>query len=582
MSSGTRSDPDAARRAANDALPGGKTKGAPPPQLSPRQQLLSAKWSFYTAQRYMGWKYAWDGTPACTLENRDMIAHSAVLPDGFNDAAGATVPVEYRAPDAPYAIGRLIVQRFSGLLFGEKKHPTIKVPHDEATEDYLGAIVEAGRLWAQMHHARNHGGGMGSVAVGFVITDGQPAFEVHDGRWCTPTFKNRFDHTLRSLEKRVAYPLEEKDPETGEWEVNWYWYRRLFTETSDTVWDRIPVGDGTEPAWAELPCEPVEHALDECQVVWIQNTKNDEGPDGDTDCHGAYETIETLDRITSAITRGTRKNTDPTLLLKSELEFDSIGKGSDQAIQVETTGDARYIELAGTGIETAMKVASLLEDRVCRSARVVLERSRTAVQQGGARTATEAVQDATGMHEQVGVLREQYGQRGVLKVMRIALRAIRKYLAPTYDAQGQILQPVLLLPPREIPSEVPGQPPMLVPRALGPDENPQMELAWPPLTEPTLGEIELAVRAASMALEKKLVDAEHASQFVAPYFAIEDVKAMLAKMDAKAAQVQADADAAAFAAGPGALGAVPGFPPAAGGDPAAPPGAPSAGPSRVA
>lgn len=545
MSSGTPHDPHASSVAiANASAPSPDALG-----MSARQRLLSARWSFFRAERYDGWKVGWDGKSSASLEQTDVIASSAVIPDGFVDMGGTMLPAEYRKPTAPYNLVRLIVLRFSSLLFGAKRHPKLGCQEDADTEDFATELARVGSLWARMHHARNYGGGMGTVAVGFVITNGLPAFEVHDARWCTPTFRNRFDHTLRSLEKRFAYPIEERDPETGEWVENWYWYRRLMTENEDVVWDRVPVGDGVEPAWDELDCDRVAHNLGEVQAVWIQNQRNDEGPDGDPDTLGEYDSVQAIDRLTSTAIKGSSKNADPTVVLKSELEFDSLGKGSDNAIQVEPTGDANYMEIAGTGIDNALRVSSVVEDRVCRTARVVLEKGRAQMPgTSEARTATEAVQDAGSMHEQVGVLQEQYGENGVKKLMGIALRTCRKYLAPKTDAStGRPLLRKLRLSKRKVPSHVPGFPDMELERSPGFSDD--IELKWPPLVEPSMQDVQVAVTAAVAAVQGGLVDKKHAAQFIASYFQVEDVDAMLAELETKLKEDQAAQEQALFAAG---------------------------------
>ena len=84
---------------------------------------------------------------------------------------------------------------------------------------------------------------MGSVALSFQFLDGKPVVNVHDPRWCTPTFNNLQALDLRSLEIRYPYQSEARDPQTGKWVTKWMWYRRVIDETSDTAYAPVEVDE---------------------------------------------------------------------------------------------------------------------------------------------------------------------------------------------------------------------------------------------------------------------------------------------------------------------------------------------------
>ncbi len=273
--------------------------------LTPRQQDLNHLWSWYRCQRYEARRCDWDGK-----QNLDPIEHEAVatagfIPPGFYDA-GALLPIKFRRPRAPYALPKVIVDRFTGLLFSERHHPQIRVEGDPDTEDFIAGVAESARLWAIMILARSYGGAMGTTVVGFQFVDGVPVVEAHDPRWCTPDFLDKTTHKLRSVEKRYMFTEELKDPSTGVTKPVDFWYRRVIDEQKDTLFKQAPVGDGGEPEWGVE--KEVVHGFGFCPVYWVQNLPVQEDIDGDPDCTGVYDLIESMDALLSQAMKGTLAN----------------------------------------------------------------------------------------------------------------------------------------------------------------------------------------------------------------------------------------------------------------------------------
>jgi nucleoside-diphosphate-sugar epimerase len=64
------------------------------------------------------------------------------------------------------------VNRFTGLLFSERRHPRVRTLADPDTENWLEGFIDQTRLWAWMMFARTHGGSMGTTCVGFKFVEG--------------------------------------------------------------------------------------------------------------------------------------------------------------------------------------------------------------------------------------------------------------------------------------------------------------------------------------------------------------------------------------------------------------------------
>lgn len=488
---------------------------------------LDRRWGFYRCTNYERRSLDWNGRRRPPPE---LLATGNPIPPGFYDAGDQMAPLESRKPSAPYYLGKVIVNRFTGLLFGARRHPQVVCPDDPKTADWLNGFIEATRFWARMVQARTYGGAMGSCALGLVFKHGKPAVEVHDPRLCTPEFADREELTLERFEKRYQYKDVLRDPETGQLIEAWFWYRRVIDRETDTTWAKVPVTDG-EPLWRLHRSVVVTHDLGFCPVVWIQNTENAEDIDGDPDCYGCFENIEALDALVAQANRGTLANCDPSLVIATEDEMDgNLQKGSGQAIKI-TSGSVQYLEIQGSGPRAAWEAAEKLENRILRVARCVLDDNFA----GPARTEKEVDQNYSNMLEQADVLREQYGEKGIKSFFELVLRAARKLSETTVNRDGPV--PAIVRGTIKLPkNKETGRP-----RELG--EGELIELDWPDWYDPSLDDANKAVDAAGKALNAGLMDKAHAVRFIASHFNVEDVDQLIKTLEEadKAAEEAANA-----------------------------------------
>ena len=488
--------------------------------MSPRQMEMNRRWSYYCCAQYDSRAADWDGTRHSNPVERESIAQAGFIPPGFYDAGGqmSELPLKFRRPSAPYHLCKVVVDRFTGLLFSERRHPKLDVQGDPLTEDFVNALVEVARLWPAMIQARKYGGATGSVALGFKFRDGVPLIEVHDPRWLVPHFVDRASLKLAALEKRYMYPVEVRNPETGLWVEQWYWYRRVIDHSLDVVFNPVLVEDGDEPDWERAgAAELVEHNFGFCPVVWLQNQPGDDDVDGEPDCYGIYDLTERIDAQLSQADRGTVANCDPTLVLEGieDTEIPPMKKGSGSAIKLPK-GTAKYLEISGSGPLAARDLAKELRTYALEVAQCVLDHPDVAN-----RTATEVERVYSSMLAKADVLREQYGQRGVLPLLGMMLKAIRSMGSPRVEGEA-IVRYAVKLPPRV---EAGGE---LVERELGPGGA--LAIHWPGYFEPSLADAQAAATAAATAKASGLLDEENAAKFVSTFFHVDDVASMLDKV----------------------------------------------------
>jgi hypothetical protein len=490
--------------------------------LSPRQRALGRLYTKFRCTQYDGRSTDWDGTPACSPEEHDGISRTGVLPPGFQMIEGNMMPLRFRRPCAPVHLGRSIPMKLTSMLFGADKHPKL-VSDDPLTEDWLTGFAEVTRLWSKLKQARNLGGSMGGVGLGFKFIKGKPLVEVHDPRWCTPEFEDRSELRVGSFEKRYQY--SEQVRTVDGYETMWFWYRRLIDKTHDIIWSKVAVIEGEEPDWEQERFQAVEHGYDECPIVWIQNTELEEEIDGDPDCHAVFDLIESVDMLNSQARRGTLANCDPTLSITSDAEWGGIKKGSENAVQVEKGGNLAYLEMTGSGITMACSLRDEILEQICTVARVTLDRNEG----GPSRTVAEIEHVYSSMLENCDELREQYGELGVKRLLEMVLRAARKLQGVRVDRKDpelpKIVRSSIKLPKKRIKDEKSGKI-TWKDRQLGDGE--QIELRWPKYYKPSQEMIAASVNSAGTAKTFGILDLKHAVEHIAEDFQIENVNEVLA------------------------------------------------------
>lgn len=513
--------------------------------MSPRQQEMNRRWAYYCCAQYDARETDWDGTHRPSHIEREVIASQGFVPPGFYDASGAAkeLPLKYRRPTIAYHLVKVAVDRFTGLLFSERQHPHLAVDADDKTNDYVQALVEEARVWPAMIQARRYGGATGTAVFGFRFLNGRPVVDIHDPRWCKPVWKSRSTFELAALEKRYVYPAEVKNEETGNWEEVPTWYRRVIDEERDVVYKPVPVGDGEEPTWTED--EVVAHNFGFCPVVWVQNLPVEDDVDGETDCHGGMDIVESVDSLLSQGFKGIVANCDPTVVVASGLAFSELRKGSENAIKVGAGENASYMEANMAGPAAAREMVTELRAYFLEVVQCVLDHPDAAAQ-----TATEVERRYSSMLGKADIMREQYGQRGVLPLVEMMLRAARALGRGRPNAEGLNERQYLVLPPRK--DEETGK---LVQRELGDVEGARVTIHWPGYFQPGLADATQAAQAVGSARLAGILDTENAVKFAAPYFRVEDVDAVVAKLAEEASQRREDiqSDLLGESAGPDAV-----------------------------
>jgi hypothetical protein len=511
-----------------------------------RYRGLDRREAFLKGLQYAHQKIDWWGEQADVTET---ISGQTQMPRGFEmtgPSQGGKTVRDLR-PTAPKNLGKTIPKRYTSLLFSQARKPKVVVEQDPDTDAFLEAVRQQSKFWSRMRAARTLAGGMGGVVMVANLREGRFRYDIHNIKHCTPIWDDAQTFRLMGLLIMKQYSVEQnKKDEDGKvvgTEIVQYVSRQIITETDDIRYKPVRLDMWPSIEWTPDPQQSTHNNLGFFPGVWIQNKADSEDEDGVSDCEGAYQTIDTIDRLIAQMNKGTLLNLDPTVVAKyDEKEVEAIGgltgsapglaKGSDNAITPGKSGDAKYMEISGSGIEAGIKLLSVLMQTVTELTSFVnVDPDKIS---GAAQSAKAIEYIMAPMLECADDLRDQFGE-AIIELMQITERMARKFagtsvqLPPAADGTPRIgVFSDFKLPMRKVQIEEKGTVvERLEPQKLGPGG--QIVLEWPPYFAPTVLDESNMIKNAAGANAAGFVDKVTAARTIAPLFSVTDVEGVVAK-----------------------------------------------------
>lgn len=453
-----------------------------------RYRDLERKQSFYECTQHDAKAWDFDGRP--------------ISPRSMQPLLGAErswwVPLKMRRPSMTYRLGKIIVDSFTNLLFGENRFPKIEVSGDEQTEDLLQTIVRVGKLPLKMIQARSMGGSTGTVGLSWCFREGKPRFEVHDAK---NLFVHKWRDRLELIPEHVSevYLFSKIKWDGRQFNRQWYWFRRDWMPEADIVFEDVPFDNNPDSviSWKVDMEKSNFHGDGCCHLEWIQNLPSDE-MDGIPDYEGLYEAFDTIDLLSSVISKGAILNLDPTVKLKVDADLVNrlgVSKGSENALVVGKDGDADYLELGGSSIDAGLKLLDQMRRSTLETAQCIVPDPHEVAAQGVSSVAVKTM--FAPMLAKADVLREQYGsaiERLLTNMVNVLKEKLTAEVSVVDEETGQESPAEFFL---DLPMKVEEQPVIdpvtnedtgetraaKIPRGIGPGG--EIQLAWPPYFPPT-------------------------------------------------------------------------------------------------
>lgn len=321
-------------------------------QETARAQTLRWKSSFCDGRQHDHKDTSWTGKsrqPGMTwLRER-------LVPLGYQ--ATSEVPYEDRRPSTPIPMARQVTARFTDMLMGDRRKPTIHVPGDVKTEAFLAAVFRKSDAWDTLASVRDGCGACGSSAMVPALDDGRPttrrlrAEDLWVAEWAqTDRWVPKLVFWQRLVEDTIA------DAATGKLLAKRMWRTKAWDEIYEYTYEDVPEEFGQAPkefdlkANTEIPLKGmVEHGAGRCPVVWVQNTRDTESPEGEPDNEGVYELADTIDKLASMLARGAIANIDPTLHIADDerhaRRHGTVRKGWGNVIRTSEKGKVNLIQI---------------------------------------------------------------------------------------------------------------------------------------------------------------------------------------------------------------------------------------------
>lgn len=431
------------------------------------------------------------------------------------------VKMSDRRPCVSRRIGKKIVKRLTTMICGHERFPEIVVEGDEDAQDYARELAKVAKFRTKFVEARNKGGATGSIAISWAFSDGKPTISIHSSplvevlKW-----KNFEEREPASVMK--AYDYSKRVLEDGVMKKKTFWFVRYWDENVEVTWKKIPDSAACEPSWVSWPHEIVEHGAGICPVVWIQNIPDSDEVDGISDFDGQADDFDEIDRLASAVERGTIANVDPTLVIKDRKGKDEtiVRKGTGTVIY--SPGGADYLELEGTAVKTGMELVDNLEDSELEEAEVVMldpkELSGSGVSAAALKTRFLP------MLAKCDLIRDQYGE-AITKILKSMLEAARRM----GDEQMVVLEPRVETKHEKNEDGESSKETVLVERTPGTSSN--ICLRWPPYFPADWKDKSDAVNTVKGASGRQVLSQKTAVEALAPLFDIEDAEEELERIE---------------------------------------------------
>ena len=423
---------------------------------TPRARLLRHRWLYYQCRQNDGMSVDTDGyehTPGFGYLQQRMRGM------GYVPAVNSSIPFGQRRPSCHTTVAGHIVDTYTALLLGEGRQPAIRVVGDEASTDMVGALMQHCGAWSALGEARKVGGAEGATAVLPEIVDGVLALRTLRPENLYVEWTNQTHWIPRLVIEQKKITIEGIDERTGQIVTYEVWRSRAWDETYSYAYtDKLIESDGgpddekdeKQPDnRIELSEPPKPHGAGRCPVIWIQNTQDSDNPVGEADCEPVFEMIDQLDRSQSMLVRGSRANTDPTLMIKDTpmmlRRWPNRAKGYGAKIEVSPQGDAKLLEIQGESISTGWETVQHLLRQIERRTGVIQPdpENSGAFQSGVALQILWQTQ-----HSRAAERRTPLGV-GIKQLVRVVLALLRTWGLKPIGAYGEGVE----VPPRVVRTE---------------------------------------------------------------------------------------------------------------------------------
>lgn len=418
---------------------------------------------------------------------------------------GEYVPIRKRKPLINYAFSKVLAQRITSKLVGQKTFPTLKIEEDPDTQEYLRFIVKASDLKFRILEPIRRALISGSVLVRFYIEDGAFVMEHFLSKYCYPVLKANGE--MSSCMIKYAYCDEKQKDSQGN--PKWFWFRMDLGEFQDIQYQPEEFDPNNpeprEPEWK--PETIVDHQMGFVQAEWFRTAEIRDSVDGYSLTCDILDFMDEMNYSLSQSSQAVSYNQDPQLTIKgmTEDELGGLIRSSQKAWTLGKDGEASFLESGLTGVQVAIELRDKMRVGLMDISRVVMldPEKASAIAQSG-----KAMEIMHGpMVELIDELRPPMGKGIKNLTLKMAVAN-------------------LIITSRGEPAPV-AVPPGYQPKSLSIEEK------WPPIFPMTMEDLQKKVSVASAVSAGNIMSRETMTVWLAEDFGVENVEEEVQKIAAQ-------------------------------------------------
>jgi hypothetical protein len=286
------------------------------------------------------------------------------------DESSDHIPLRKRKPKIIYPFAQLLCERVASKLLGRDTFPKLDMPEDPDTMELLDLMIKSSYVKSLLLAAMETMVSHNSVFVRFKIVAGNLKYEYYNPKYCYP----EFDEAGNLVKMEIKYVYEDQEDLDNEGKPIKKWYKMELGQMTDVLYDNPKYVADQAPNF--VPVKDAKHDLGFVQGEWFKNGYSKHSPDGDgkTIVEKVYDFIDSLNYNLSQADKAVLYGQDPQLVVTGmdEDEIESLIKSSSKGWNLGRQGDARFVEIAGSGVQVGQEHRQDLHKDIQDIARVIM------------------------------------------------------------------------------------------------------------------------------------------------------------------------------------------------------------------
>jgi hypothetical protein len=335
------------------------------------------------------------------------------------DESDQHIPLRKRKPKIIYPFAQLLVERTASKLLGKSTFPKLDIPEDPDTTELMKLVVDSTYMKSTLLKAIETMCAYNSVFVRFKIVGGNLKYEYYNPKYCYP----EFDDAGELVKIEIKYVYDDNEDLDDQGNAKKKWYKLELSQMTDTLYDNPEYVAGGKPNFT--PVKSNKHELGFVQGEWIRNGYNRHSPDGDGQSmvEKVFSFIDSICYNLSQSDKAVNYGQDPQLVISGmdDDEIESLIKSSSKGWTLGREGQANFLEIAGSGVQTGKEHRMDIKKDIQDIARVIMLDPEKIVGSAQSAKAMEVLHGP--LVEMINQMRPHV-ERGIIKLLQKSIATL--------------------------------------------------------------------------------------------------------------------------------------------------------------